>query len=45
MFPPLNEYVLINPTKRKVEIFRRDSTGHWVLYEYGGDEAVLFASL
>lgn len=44
-FATLSEYVLINPGKRKVEIFRRDTTGHWVLYEYGDDEAVQFASL
>jgi Uma2 family endonuclease len=45
LFASLAEYVLISPVKRKVEIFRRDATGHWVLYEYGGDEPVQFASL
>lgn len=44
-FPSLAEYVLINPVKRKAEIFRRDPTGHWVLHEYGGNDPVLFASL
>ncbi|MGF1613978.1 MAG: Uma2 family endonuclease [Gammaproteobacteria bacterium] len=44
-FPSLLEYALINPAKHKAEIFRRDATNHWVLYEYGGDEVVLFASL
>jgi Uma2 family endonuclease len=43
--PCLVEYVLINLIKCKTEIFRRDNTGHWVLYEYGRDEPVLFASL
>lgn len=41
----LTEYVLISPTKRKAEVFRRDATGHWVLYEYGECEAVQFARL
>ena len=44
-FPSLLEYALINPLKRKVEIFRRDATDHWVLYEYGGDELIFFSSL
>lgn len=45
LFSTLAEYVLINPAKRKVEIFRRDVTGHWVLYEFGEDEVVDIASL
>jgi len=45
LFGSLTEYVLINPDKRKTEIFRRDATNHWVLYEYGPDEPVQFASL
>ncbi len=45
LFSTLAEYVLINPGKRKVEIFRRDATGHWVLYEFGEDESVEIASL
>ncbi len=45
LFGTLAEYVLISPIKRKVEIFRLDTSGHWVLYEYGGDESVQFASL
>lgn len=44
-FPSLCEYALINPLKRKVEIFRRDASNHWVLYEYGRDELISFASL
>jgi Uma2 family endonuclease len=43
--PSLNEYVLISPVKRKTELFRRDATGHWVLYEYDENDPVLFASL
>ena len=45
LFDSLAEYVLINPIKRKADIFRRDATNHWVLYEYGRDEPVQFASL
>lgn len=44
-FTSLAEYVLVNPVKRKAEIFRRDTTGHWVLHEYGGNDPILFASL
>ena len=44
-FTSLAEYVLVNPVKHKAEIFRRDATGHWVLYEYGGNDPVLIASL
>ncbi|SJM89127.1 conserved hypothetical protein [Crenothrix polyspora] len=44
-FSTLAEYVLINPSKRKVEVFRKDATGHWVLHEYGSNDAVLFTSL
>jgi Uma2 family endonuclease len=41
----LVEFALINAAQRKVEIFRRDPTNHWVLYEFGSDEPVEFASL
>ena len=44
-FPSLMEYALIDPLKCRAEIFRRDGSGHWVLYEYGADTAVSFASL
>ncbi len=44
-FKVLAEYALINPIKRKAEIFRRDATDHWVLHEYGGNDPVFFASL
>ena len=39
------EYVLINPIKRKVDSFRLDNTGHWVLYEFDGDTPVEFDSV
>lgn len=45
LFSSLAEYALINPVKRKAEIFRHDPTGHWVLYEFGPDDPVEFASL
>jgi len=44
-FSSLMEYTLINPGRRKTEIFRREGSGHWVLYEFGKDEPVTFASL
>lgn len=42
----LQEYVLIDPTRPSVEVFRRGNDGHWVLFpsEQPGDE-VEFASL
>ena len=44
-FPSLEEYALISPVKLKTEIFRRDTSGHWVLYEFGSEEQVHFASI
>lgn len=44
-FPSLTEFALIDAAKRTVEIFRRDPTDHWVLYEFGSDELIEFASL
>ena len=41
----LQEYCLVDLSTRRVEIFRRDATGHWVLYEFGANEAVEFASI
>ncbi|TQV62101.1 MAG: Uma2 family endonuclease [Halothiobacillaceae bacterium] len=43
--PALMEYVLIDPERVSVEVFRRDASGHWVLYPYGPDEAVELASV
>lgn len=43
--PSLQEYVLIDPERISVEIFRRDATDHWVLYPYGLGEEVEFASV
>jgi Uma2 family endonuclease len=44
-FASLQEYVLINPIKRKVDSFRLDKTGHWVLYEFIGDAPIEFSSV
>ena len=44
-FDSLAEYMLIDPVKPKTEIFRRDTSGHWVLYEFGGDDTIDFVSL
>lgn len=43
--PSLMEYVLIDPERVSVEVFRRDDSGHWVLYPYGPDERVELASV
>lgn len=44
-FSSLTEYALIDPSKRKVDIFRKDDSEHWVLYDFDGDEPIVFASL
>jgi Uma2 family endonuclease len=44
-FASLQEYVLVNPIKRKVDSFRLDNTGHWVLYEFTGDAPIEFNSV
>jgi Uma2 family endonuclease len=41
----LAEYVLVDPDRPGVEVFRRDVTGHWVLYPFGPGETVEFASI
>lgn len=43
--PSLQEYVLIDPEHVGVEIYRRDGSGHWVLYPYGADEVAELASV
>lgn len=38
----LEEYVLVSQERMRVEVFRRNSEGNWVLYTYhAGDEVVL----
>lgn len=41
----LAEYALVDVDSCRVECFRRDATGHWVLYEFAGDDACEFASI
>ncbi|SMF94938.1 Endonuclease, Uma2 family (restriction endonuclease fold) [Methylomagnum ishizawai] len=41
----LQEYVLIDPEARTVDVFRRDTTSHWVLHPYAGGAEAEFASL
>ncbi|MEW5973924.1 MAG: Uma2 family endonuclease [Pseudomonadota bacterium] len=43
--PSLMEYVLIDPERIAVDLFRKDAAGHWVLYPYGPDETVELASI
>lgn len=42
----LQEYVLVSPRLRTVEVFRRDATGHWVLYPFTEADGMFeFASI
>lgn len=41
----LQEYALIDPEARTVDVFRRDASQHWVLYPYAGADEAEFASL
>ncbi len=41
----LQEYVLISLDARRVEVFRRDAGGHWVLYPFALDETLELGSL
>ena len=41
----LQEYVLVSTEQRRVEVFRRDDTGHWVLYPFALDEELELASV
>lgn len=41
----LREYALVDVEARRVECFRRDASGHWVLHEFEGDGACEFASI
>ena len=41
----LREYVVIDPDRFTVECFRRDETGHWVLYSFSGGDTVEFQSV
>jgi Uma2 family endonuclease len=41
----LQEYVLVSIEQRRIEVFRRDATGHWVLYPSALDEELELASV
>lgn len=41
----LREYGIVDLKAQRIEIFRRDESGHWVLYEYLPGEEVELASL
>ncbi|QSA96875.1 Uma2 family endonuclease [Methylococcus sp. EFPC2] len=41
----LKEYVLIDTASRSVDVFRKDESGHWVLYPSEGCTRVEFASV
>lgn len=43
--PSLREYALVDTERLSVDLFRRDDTGHWVLYPSEGGEMVEFASV
>lgn len=41
----LQEYTLVSPHERSVEIFRRNAHGRWGLYQFSGEENVELASI
>ncbi|ENO89377.1 Uma2 family endonuclease [Thauera linaloolentis] len=41
----LQEYVLVSVEQRRAEVFRRDDSGHWVLYPFAADEELELASV
>lgn len=41
----LQEYVLVSTEQRRIEVFRRDDTGHWVLYPFALSEELELASV
>ncbi len=41
----LEEYVLIDPERISVEVFRRDEAGLWVLHPFGHNDTVELASI
>lgn len=45
LLPSLREYVLVSIEERRIEVFRRDDTGHWVLYPFAADETLALASV
>jgi len=43
--PALMEYVLVDPDTRRVEAFRRNAAGEWVLHDMSDDEVLVATSL
>lgn len=43
--PSLREYALVDTERLSIDLFRRDETGHWVLYPSEGGDTVEFASV
>lgn len=43
--PSLLEYLLVDPDTRRVEAFRRDAAGQWVLFDMSESDALEAASL
>jgi Uma2 family endonuclease len=41
----LQEYVLVSQTRQRVECFRRNAEGQWVLYPYGKKDEIHLASV
>ena len=41
----LREYAVVDIEARRVECFRRNAEGHWVLYDYVGPDHAEFASI
>jgi Uma2 family endonuclease len=41
----LKEYVLIEPERRSVDVFRRNADGNWVLHPFAAGEELVLASL
>lgn len=42
---PLQEYVLVSQTRKRVECFRRNTEGRWVLYPFGKIDEVHLVSV
>ena len=41
----LEEYVLIEPERRSVDVFRRNADGNWVLHPFADTDELALASL
>jgi Uma2 family endonuclease len=41
----LQEYILISQTRKRVDCFRRNCEGRWVLYSYQGNQELQFTSV